>query len=155
MRAFLTRSADGVHKGPGLELTDKRSSYVVSAWASGGYSTRENCPAIRGLGLASPAHLFESLDPSSIQRLRNVEIAFRINGNTVRAGDAPQLVTARPAELRQFLARNSIEDSNQLVAEIADIHVPLGGVTRQGERPGCAVARIGRPEENRNREYFA
>jgi hypothetical protein len=30
MRAFLTRSADGVHKGPGLELTDKWSSYVVS-----------------------------------------------------------------------------------------------------------------------------
>ena len=89
------------------------------------------------------------LDPPSVQRLRNVEIAFRIDGNTVRAGDAPQLVAARAAELRQFLSRDSIEDSNELVAEIADVHVLLVSITREGERPGCAVARIGRPEENR------
>ena len=86
-----------------------------------------------------------------VQRLRNVDIAFRIYGNTVRAGDAPQLVAARAAELRQFLPRDSIEDPNEFVAEIADVHILLGRVTREGELPCAAVARIGRPEDERRR----
>src|SRR5258705_5792239 len=58
-------------------------------------------------GCRPAAHRLEPLDPPTVQRLRNVEIAFRIYGNTVRACDAPQFVASRAAELRQVLPRDS------------------------------------------------
>ena len=90
--------------------------------------TRTSNPSA-SCGCRPATHRLEPLDPPTIQRLRNVEIAFRVYGNTVRAGDAPQLMAARAAELRQFLSRDSIEDSNEFVAEIADVHILLGSVT--------------------------
>src|SRR4029453_5679559 len=94
---------------------DRRTSSTPFLWSPSG-------------GWRRAAHRFEALDPPSVQRLRNIEIAFRIYGDTVRAGDPPQLVAARATELREFLSRDSIEDPNEFVAEIANVHVPLRSV---------------------------
>src|SRR5262245_22488632 len=105
-------------------------------------SPRASLPRIRSAaGTGGPAgHGLEPRNPAPVERLSVIDMAFRVDGNAVRAREPADLMASWSAEARELLARYAIEDPNELVAEITDEHVLLVRIARERDVPDGAVA---------------
>src|SRR5687767_11069331 len=83
----------------------------------------------------------ELLDASAAE-LGDIDIALRIDGDTVRVVELPREVSG-PTETRKVFACLALDDLDLRAVLIDHVHEPLHRVARQGERHRCPAGPAG------------